>query len=171
MNALTESTSLRTSDLININFCLRIAADPAWRFITRREPKPPKAVTSNSQRSHPELPRIEDHETIRVADVYTLKEHRSEYPVLLAIGNVLRPVRRGHEGNFPNNAAAKPHVLRRQNSECPVCLTHFCSLNLGSLEQRLFQLPVSGFEQREESWADRRWFKARTKSSSFASRA
>jgi hypothetical protein len=52
-----------------------------------------------------------------------------------------------------------------------VCLTHFCSLNLGSLEQRLFQLPVSGFEQREESWADRRWFKARTKSSSFASRA
>ena len=81
---------------------------------------------------------VEDDEVIGVADVDTLKEHRSQYSVLLTIGNVLRPAGWGHEGNFPNDAAAKRHVLRRQDSERPARTTYLRSLKLGSLEQRLF---------------------------------
>src|SRR5690349_16257294 len=94
------------------------------------------------------LPGVEDDEAIRVADEYTLKEHRSQYSVLVTIWNVLRPVDRGHEGNFPNDVVTKPHVLRWQDSERPAGITYLRSLKLSVLEQRLFQFPIARIQHR-----------------------
>ena len=63
----------------------------------------------------------------------TMKEHVANIPSSSRSGTFMRSTCWGDEGNFPNDAAAKPHVLRRQNSERPARTAYLWSLSLARL--------------------------------------